>query len=54
MRTWFFYWYWYELVCLGLMTYVILYLIKWYLLNGEDEFVLISRYLRKRWFGDQD
>lgn len=48
MRTWFFYWYWYEIVIIGLLTWLVLYYVKWYVLKGEDDFVLIFRYLRQK------
>jgi len=48
MRTWFFYWYWYEIVIGGLLTWWVLYYVKWYIIKGKDEFVIISRWLRKK------
>jgi len=48
MRTWFFYWYWYEIVIGGLLTWLVLYYVKWYILKGEDEFVLFFSILKEK------
>lgn len=42
------YWYWYEHAFIGIATLLLIYFIKFYILDGEDILLSIITYFRKK------